>query len=68
MHHVRMYSTIFIFIIFNLNVFQDLIVGIFFIQKFSLKELANMPTCNFSKIMHNIWLQQLGKQGVCLYV
>jgi hypothetical protein len=27
-----------------------------------------MLTCNLSKTMHNIQLQQLGKQGACLYV
>jgi hypothetical protein len=26
-----------------------------------------MPTCNLSKIMHNIWFQQLGKSGACMY-
>jgi len=26
-----------------------------------------MPTCNFSKKMHNIWFQQSKKRGTCLY-
>jgi hypothetical protein len=26
-----------------------------------------MCTCNLSKTMHNIWLQQLGKSGACMY-
>ncbi len=27
-----------------------------------------MPTCNLSKIVHNIWLQQFGKSDGCLYI
>jgi hypothetical protein len=27
-----------------------------------------MPTCNLSKIVHNVWLQQFNKRGACLYV
>jgi hypothetical protein len=27
-----------------------------------------MPTYNLSKLVHNIWLQQFGKRGVCLYI
>jgi len=26
-----------------------------------------MPTYNLTKIMHNIWLQQLGNRVTCLY-
>jgi hypothetical protein len=27
-----------------------------------------MSTCNLSKTIHNIWLQQSRKRGACLYV
>jgi hypothetical protein len=37
-------------------------------QKFWLEEHANMQTSNLSKILHNIWLQKLGKKGAYLYV
>jgi hypothetical protein len=40
----------------------------FSLHKFSPKELANMPMCNLSEAMHNVWLQQSRKKGVCLYV
>jgi hypothetical protein len=26
-----------------------------------------MPTCNLSKTIHNIWLQQFGNMGTCLF-
>jgi hypothetical protein len=26
-----------------------------------------MPTYNLLKTMHNVWLQQFGKRGVCSY-
>jgi hypothetical protein len=32
------------------------------LQKFTLKDI---PMCNLSKIMHNIWLQQSGELVVC---
>jgi hypothetical protein len=38
------------------------------LQKFFSKELANMATCNLLEIVHNVWLQQFGKKGTCLYV
>ncbi len=39
------------------------------LQKFNVEELADMPTCNLSKIIvHNIWLQQFGKRGGWFYV
>jgi hypothetical protein len=28
----------------------------------------SLPTCNLLEIIHNIWLQQYGKRGACLYV
>ncbi len=40
----------------------------FFLQNFYLEELVDMLTCNLSKIMHNVWLQQSGKKGAYLYV
>jgi len=39
MQHVSLYSTILLFIIFNLNVFQDLTVKKNLFKKFSLEEL-----------------------------
>jgi hypothetical protein len=39
----------------------------FDLQKFNNEEWANMPTCNVTKIVHNIWLYQLKKHGICLY-
>jgi len=36
-------------------------------QKFTLEELANMPTSNLSKMGHNIWFQKSKKKGACLY-
>jgi hypothetical protein len=38
------------------------------LHKFSFEKLANMPMCNLSKIMHNVWLQKFGKRGAYLYV
>jgi hypothetical protein len=38
------------------------------LQKISLKELVNMPTCNLSETMHNVWFQHSGKRGAYLYV
>jgi hypothetical protein len=32
-----------------------------------MEEEANMPTCNLSEIIRNIWLQQSGKKGTCLF-
>jgi len=28
----------------------------------------DMPTCNPLKTLHNIWFQQSGKMGTCLYI
>ncbi len=36
-------------------------------QKFSLEEEVHMPTCNQSKIIHNIWFKEYEKKGACLY-
>ncbi len=41
---------------------------LFFLQKFSPKELVDMPMCNLLEIVDNVWLQQSGKRGACLYV
>jgi hypothetical protein len=38
------------------------------LHKFSLEKLADMPMCNLSKIVHNVWLQKSGKRGAYLYV
>jgi len=47
----------------------DIITNIYFVlHKFSLEKLASLPTCNASKIVHNVWLQQSRKRGACLYV
>ncbi len=40
----------------------------FIFKKFTLEELVDMPACNLLETVHNIWLQQLGKRGVCLYI
>jgi len=40
----------------------------FFLQKFSPKKLVDMPTCNLSELVHNVWLQQFSKRGAYLYV
>jgi hypothetical protein len=32
-----------------------------------LEEEANMLTCNLSKTIHNIWFQQFGNMGTCLF-
>jgi hypothetical protein len=37
-------------------------------QKIPLEEEANMPTCNLSKIVHNVWFQQSTKRRDFLYV
>lgn len=41
---------------------------IIWMQKISLEEEVDMSTCNLSKIIHNIRLQQSRKKGPCLYV
>jgi hypothetical protein len=37
------------------------------LYKFSLDKEADMLTCNLSKIVHNIWLQQSGNKGTCIF-
>ncbi len=37
------------------------------LRKFIWEELANMPTSNLSKMVHNIWFQKSKKKGACLY-
>jgi hypothetical protein len=38
------------------------------LQKFNDVDWVDMPTCNLVETMHNIWLQQLGKHGTCLFI
>jgi uncharacterized iron-regulated membrane protein len=48
--------------------FKNCITNFFFLQKLSPEELADMPTYNLSKAMHNVWLDKSSKMGTCLYV
>jgi hypothetical protein len=75
------YTHVFIFIFLNLSSFDFFLrhqyYGDFYftwisflshLQKFNDDEWVDMPTCNLAKIVHNIWLEQSGKHGTCLFI
>jgi hypothetical protein len=37
------------------------------LYKFSLDKEVDIPTCNLFETIHNIWLQQFGNMGTCLF-
>jgi hypothetical protein len=57
---------------FSIDVNPYYVVFLFHFIKSNVEILfngeANMPTCNLSELIHNIWLQQFVKRGAYLYV